>query len=64
MYYKAYSWNTSGTKLTLTPYNVQLNTNNPNEVHFLIDNEDNGLYEINFDDGHLYYQVDLFDNEF
>lgn len=70
VYYDAYSWKNDGSGLVLTfsrsinTGNVQLNTNNENEVHFLIDDGDNGLFEIDFDDGHLYYQIDVFDNEF
>lgn len=64
-YYKAYGWNTDGSELRLwESYDIQLNSNNKYEVHFLIDDGDNGLFEIDFDDGHLYYQVDLYDNEF
>lgn len=63
VYYNAYLWNNDGTRLILSNYKVQLNTTNPNEVHFLIDDGDNGLFEIDFDDGHLYYQINLLDNE-
>ena len=64
-YYKAYGWSRDGTKLRLWEnYDIQLNTNNPYEVHFLIHGDDNGLFEIDFDDGHLYYQIDLIENEF
>lgn len=69
-YYDAYSWKTDGSGLILSfsrsinTGNVQLNTDNENEVHFLIDDNDNGLFEIDFDDGHLYYHIDLFDNEY
>ena len=63
VYYNAYSWNNDYSNLRLTPFTVQLNTSNPNEVHFLIEDSDNGLFEIDFEDGHLYYQIDLFDNE-
>lgn len=63
VYYKAYCWDKSGDSLFLTDYLVQLNTDNPDEIHFLIDDGDNGLFEINFDDGHLYYHIDLIDNE-
>lgn len=62
-YYQAYIWTNNGEKLRLLDDKVQLNTNNPNEIHFLIDDGDNGLFEIDFEDGHLYYQVDLFENE-
>ena len=63
VYYNAYLWDNDGTRLVLTDYKVQLNTTNPNEVHFLIEDGDNGLFEIDFDDGHLYYQINLHDNE-
>lgn len=61
VYYKAYINTDEG--LRLTPYKVQLNTDNPYEVHFLIEEEDNGLFEINFDDGHLYYHLEMYENE-
>ena len=63
VYYKAYKWNNQFTELILFNEKVQLNTNNKHEVHFLIDDGDNGLFEIDFDDGHLYYHMELFDNE-
>ena len=61
-YYKAYAWNTDKTKLIAKSYNVQLNTENPKEIHFLINDGYNGFFEINFDDGHLYYRLELLDN--
>lgn len=68
VYYNAYAWSSTGDSLKLypnsdNPVKVQLNTNNPNEVHFLISDKDNGLFEISFDDGHLYYHIDLMDEE-
>lgn len=67
-YYHAYLWNDDGETLSMypsknNPCNVQLNTNNPYEVHFLIDDGDNGLFEIDFEDGHLYYQMQIYENE-
>ena len=69
VYYDGYLWRENGSGLDLVFSNtngnggVQLNTNNQNEVHFLLDNGSNGLFEINFDDGHLYYQIELIDDE-
>ena len=69
-YYDGYCWNNNGDALILVfsesehTGSVQLNSNNPNEVHFLIDDGDNGLFEIDFNDGHLYYQMELKENEF
>lgn len=68
-YYDGYVWNSDGTGLILVYSDtkntggVQLNSNRPHEVHFLIDNGDNGLYEIDFGDGHLYYKIDMYENE-
>lgn len=64
-YYIGYSWDTDEEKLilvyseTINTGNIQLNSNNRFEVHFLIDDGDNGLFEIDFDDGHLYYKIDI-----
>ena len=64
-YYNGYCWNSDGNGLVLVyatsknTGNIQLNSKKPNEVHFLIDDGDNGLFEIDFNDGHLYYQVDI-----
>lgn len=64
-YYNGYLWNDDGTGLVLVYSSsknsgtVQLNTNNPYEVHFLIDDGDNGLFEIDFDDNHLYYKIEV-----
>ena len=64
-YYNGYCWNSDGSGLVLVyatsknTGNIQLNSEKPNEVHFLIDDGDNGLFEIDFNDGHLYYQVDI-----
>lgn len=63
VYYKGYSWNSNGDGLNLTDYIIQLNTNNKYEVHFLIQEDENGLYEIDFDDGHLYYRMNILENE-
>lgn len=68
VYYHAYVWDDNGENLNIfpsssNPVDVQLNTNDPYEVHFLIEDEMNGLFEIDFDDGHLYYYMELFDND-
>lgn len=68
-YYNGYVWNEEGDGLVLVysssknTGNIQLNSHNANEVHFLIEDEDNGLFEIDFGDGHLYYQIGLYDYE-
>ena len=66
VYYKPYVRTSNGLSLypnSENPSKVQLNTNDPYEVHFLIEESDNGLFEIDFGDGHLYYQIELIDDE-
>lgn len=63
VYYYPYRWKDNGNSLKLQSEEVQLNTTDPLEIHFLIQEEDNGWFEIDFDDGHLYYKTDLIDYE-
>lgn len=66
--YDGYCWNDEGNGLMLLYSNsknnsdIRLNSKNHTEIHFLIDDDDNGLFEIGFD-GHLYYHINEYENE-